>query len=202
MAELIACPECKKHLQVPDELLGQRVQCPECTHLFTAAATEQVSIGITGVPASPPPIPTSETLTWEREAEADEGKRRRDDDDDHDDDALPRRRRRSYGNRFSGTAHRGGMILAFGLAGLLGMSFFPVGLVFGIMAWIMGNADMAEMRSGRMDPEGEGMTQAGRIMGMISTILQIVSILACCGFYGCMFSLMGLGGVAGAGNRR
>ena len=40
MAQLIACPECTKALQVPDELLGTTVQCPECKHTFTATITE------------------------------------------------------------------------------------------------------------------------------------------------------------------
>ena len=40
MAQLVACPECQKHLQVPDELLGKRVQCPECKHTFTATVAE------------------------------------------------------------------------------------------------------------------------------------------------------------------
>lgn len=83
------------------------------------------------------------------------------------------------------------MILAFGLISLLsGM------IVFGIIAWVMGNSDLEEIRAGRMDPEGEGMTQAGRIMGMISTILFVVGILGCCGFYGCMFVFFGAVGAA------
>jgi uncharacterized membrane protein len=33
------------------------------------------------------------------------------------------------------------------------------------------------MRSGRMDPEGQGSTRAGQICGMIATILAIIAIV-------------------------
>ena len=47
--------------------------------------------------------------------------------------------------------------------------------ICGIIAWVMGNTDMAQIRAGIMDPSGEGITNAGRICGMIATILMIVS---------------------------
>lgn len=68
--------------------------------------------------------------------------------------------------------HRGGTILALGLVGLL------VCCIVGAFGWSMGNKDLAEMRAGLMDPTGEGMTQAGRICGMISVI---IGILGACG---------------------
>ncbi len=43
--------------------------------------------------------------------------------------------------------------------------------ILGIVAWTMGSNDLNAMRSGRMDPSGMGLTQAGMICGMISTIL-------------------------------
>jgi hypothetical protein len=49
----------------------------------------------------------------------------------------------------------------------------------------MGNADLKEMRAGRMDAEGEGVTNAGRICGMISTIFILVG----CGCYAAMVVL-------------
>ena len=66
--------------------------------------------------------------------------------------------------------HRGVMILVFGILGLL------ICLIFGIVAWVMGNADLNEMAAGRMDPTGEGMTKAGKILGMISVILTVIGI--------------------------
>jgi hypothetical protein len=67
--------------------------------------------------------------------------------------------------------HRGGMLLPFGILGLLCC------IIFGILAWVMGNGDLKEMADGRMDPSGEGMTKAGKILGMIGCILYIVGFL-------------------------
>jgi hypothetical protein len=39
-----------------------------------------------------------------------------------------------------------------------------------------GNEDIRKMRAGVMDPEGQGMTEAGRICGMIATILSIAGL--------------------------
>ena len=99
--------------------------------------------------------------------------------------------------------HRGGMILAFGLIGLIGGHFAGFPFIFGIIAWVMGNADLAEIRAGRMDPEGESMTQTGKILGVIATILAVVYIILTCGIFGCIFliPLMVVGGAA-AGRRQ
>jgi len=60
------------------------------------------------------------------------------------------------------------MVLTFGILGIVCCG------VFGIPAWVMGSADLKEIRTGRMDPTGQGLTQAGMILGIISTILVIV----------------------------
>ena len=41
--------------------------------------------------------------------------------------------------------HRGGMILAFGIVGIVCC------IIFAILAWVMGNGDLKEMAAGRMD---------------------------------------------------
>jgi hypothetical protein len=182
MAQLLACPECAKHLQVPEELLGKKVQCPECKHNFIAALPE---VEIAPVPKARPEPPTSKTPSWEQKKQDDE------DDDksdrrqrrDQDDDDRPRRRRAP---RYA--PHRGGMILAFGIIGLV--TLIPI---FGILAWIMGNSDMRAIREGRMDPEGESMTNVGRILGIIGTILAVLGILSFCGFFGCVFMFGAMG---------
>jgi hypothetical protein len=61
--------------------------------------------------------------------------------------------------------HRGGTILALGIVGLICCA--PVG----IAAWVMGNQDLSEMAAGRMNRAGEGMTQAGKICGIIAVVL-------------------------------
>jgi len=60
------------------------------------------------------------------------------------------------------------MILAFGIIGLVCC------IIFAILAWVMGNGDLKEMAAGRMDRTGEGMTKAGKIIGMVACILAIV----------------------------
>ncbi|MHC4559310.1 MAG: DUF4190 domain-containing protein [Planctomycetota bacterium] len=66
--------------------------------------------------------------------------------------------------------HRGGIVLALGILGLV------VCFICGIIAWIMGNNDLREMAAGIMDPSGRGLTQAGKICGIVSVILPIVVI--------------------------
>jgi ribosomal protein S27E len=66
--------------------------------------------------------------------------------------------------------HRGGLILILGLLG------FAINCpIFCFMAWVMGSADLREMRAGRMDPSGEPLTQVGRILGMILSLLWILA---------------------------
>lgn len=68
--------------------------------------------------------------------------------------------------------HRGVLILILGILGWVSGC-----VIFGIVAWVMGNTDLAEMRAGRMDKSGEGMTQIGKIIGMISVILSVIGLL-------------------------
>jgi hypothetical protein len=67
--------------------------------------------------------------------------------------------------------HRGGLILALGILGLVCC------FICGIIAWVMGSNDLKEMAAGRMNPTGQGLTQAGKICGMISVILQVVGFI-------------------------
>lgn len=76
--------------------------------------------------------------------------------------------------------HRGTLILVLGILSLV------VCAPLGIAAWIMGNGDLKEIDAGAMDPTGRSLTNAGRICGMIGTILLAVSIVA-------MIALFGLG---------
>ena len=85
-------------------------------------------------------------------------------------------------------AHRGAMLLAFGIVSLL----IPCPLfILAIATWVMANQDLAEIEAGRMDPEGEGLTKAGKIISII-----------CLAFFGgiillyCLFGLF-FGAIAG-----
>jgi len=77
-----------------------------------------------------------------------------------------------YGYAPAMKPHRGGSILALGIVGLVCCG------ICGIIAWVMGNSDLAEMDAGVMDPSGRGLTKAGRIMGIISVVLSIIGIIA------------------------
>jgi hypothetical protein len=67
--------------------------------------------------------------------------------------------------------HRGTLILVLGILGLV------VCGPLAIAAWVMGSGDLKEIDAGTMDPAGRGTTQAGKICGIIGTILLIVSIV-------------------------
>jgi hypothetical protein len=67
--------------------------------------------------------------------------------------------------------HRGTTILVLGI-----LSLVCCGLL-GIPAWLMGNADLKEMAAGTMDPAGQGTTNAGKICGIIGTVLAILGAL-------------------------
>lgn len=82
--------------------------------------------------------------------------------------------------------HRGTLILVLGILSLV------VCGPLGIFAWIMGSGDLKEMGAGIMDSSGRGNTQAGKICGMIATILMLVGL--CIGFV--VLALMILGGAA------
>ena len=105
MSHLITCPECSKPLQVPENLLGKKVQCPECTQTFIAMLPEEPSFDARSTSKPPPRDKTRTdngvTKTTNRARVEDEDKderdapRRRsryDAQDDEDDDLSIRRR--------------------------------------------------------------------------------------------------------------
>jgi hypothetical protein len=67
--------------------------------------------------------------------------------------------------------HRGTLILVLGILGLV------VCGPLGIAAWIMGSGDLKEMDAGTMDPSGRGNTNAGKICGIIATVLTVLGVL-------------------------
>jgi hypothetical protein len=67
--------------------------------------------------------------------------------------------------------HRGALILVLGILGIV------LCQILGIVAWVMGNSDLRAMREGRMDRSGEGLTNAGRVCGMVSVALLALGLL-------------------------
>jgi predicted Zn finger-like uncharacterized protein len=152
------CPGCSTKVRVPDTLLGKSVKCPKCQTVFKAQ--EPQDAGFEEVP----------------DDEEDRPRRRPpapvDDEDEGDYERRPRRRWKQ--------PHRGTTILVLGILSLV------LCAPLGIAAWVMGNNDLDAMRRGAMDRSGEGTTQAGRICGMIASILMIIG----CVGYGLMFVLL------------
>jgi predicted Zn finger-like uncharacterized protein len=181
MQNTVPCPSCGRELRVPDELIGKLVKCPACAQTFTANLSAPTPPAETGPKpesyrlANPPPpvedYPPESTAADEEDYE-------------------PRPIRGSGRRRFQ-VEHRGAMVLTLGILSLVVCGFL------GPVAWVMGNNDLAAMRAGRMDRSGEGLTQAGRILGIISSILLILScILACL-----WFAAFGFLGAAGGGKK-
>ena len=67
--------------------------------------------------------------------------------------------------------HRGTLILVLGILGLI------VCAPLAIVAWVLGSNDLKEMDAGTMDSTGRGMTNAGKICGIIGTILMIIGLI-------------------------
>jgi uncharacterized membrane protein HdeD (DUF308 family) len=76
-------------------------------------------------------------------------------------------------------AHRGTMILVFGILGIVLNFICCVGVaqVFSILALVMGVGDLKKMKFGMMESEGKGITTAGMIMGIIGLALTIIAIV-------------------------
>jgi hypothetical protein len=68
-------------------------------------------------------------------------------------------------------AHRGVMLLIFGILGIICC------FIFAILAWVMGGADLKAMAEGKMDPAGEGLTKAGKILGIIGCAFAVLSLI-------------------------
>jgi len=152
---IVACPSCGVPLDVAEALLGQTVRCASCATAFPA------------VPASAP----------------------------HDEPRPPSRRPYQGEQEFDDTAswgrgprremrpHRGSMVLALGIVsvclslpsfccGVFGFIFGAASLGVGIPGLVLGNIDLRAMRAGRMDPSGQGMTNAGWICAIIGTCIS------------------------------
>jgi uncharacterized membrane protein YidH (DUF202 family) len=99
--------------------------------------------------------------------------------------------RRKNMSEITPKAHRATLILVFGILGLV------LCMPLGIVAWVMGNGDLKEMDAGRMDDSGRGLTQVGKILGMVSVILTIVAVVI---WLLMVFLMVGAAAAGGAAN--
>jgi hypothetical protein len=180
MPETITCVYCKAPLRLPEQFIGQEVRCPSCQKTFTAR-----------LPAAPPPRPESHEEPPEDDAPPSRVRPRHEEDEDY---PRPRRPRyeeddEDYPRSRSGRGDRSGMVLTFGIIGLvlafLSLCCLPFGIAgfgLGLTATILGRTDLNAIRRGARDPNGEGMTRGGFICGLIGTILAGLFLLVHCGF--------------------
>jgi hypothetical protein len=96
---------------------------------------------------------------------------------------------REYRRRRDTEPHRGVLILVLGILSIviggMGFIFYGLpsllfGLPMGVASWVMGHKDLNKMRNDEMDSDGEGITQAGWICGIVGASLSAVVGL-CCG---------------------
>jgi predicted Zn finger-like uncharacterized protein len=181
MAQLIVCPNCRGDLRVPDALIGQTVRCPTCNATFgTSASPDGPVVGPVDAPK-----PASDSPPPETSAPAQLSPPRPDEDRLEEVDVPPRFRRRDV------EPHRGSTILVLGILSLVSMALcFVFMLILGPIAWVMGSSDLKKIRAGTMDPQGEGNTNAGRICGIIATVLGSLYTLGAALYIVAMLVLM------------
>jgi hypothetical protein len=68
--------------------------------------------------------------------------------------------------------HRGVLILVLGILSIVVCPF-----VLGQVAWVLGNQDLREIDAGRMDPEGRGLTMAGKVLGIVATVYMALCLI-------------------------
>jgi hypothetical protein len=91
-----------------------------------------------------------------------------------------------YPEQVSGTT-----ILTLGI-----VAFFCAGIILGPIAWIMGNNALKAIDEGRADPMQRSTVAAGRICGIIATILAAVMIV----IYGVAFTAGLIQGISHPGS--
>ena len=159
------CSFCRNPFQVPAELAGQRINCPNCGQVTTAPGVPPSTAG----PATAGPVVAQPA---EGLASPCYG--------------PPTSYPSSHGGRrsYAMRPHRGATILVLGILG------FVVCFILGIIAWSMGNTDLRLMRKGVMDPSGRSLTEAGRLCGMICAILGLIWFAAVALYIFGAFALM------------
>ncbi len=77
---------------------------------------------------------------------------------------------------FVGEPHRGTAILVLGILSItFTLTFWcsPLGLGFGIAAWLMSRKDLLKMDQGIMDPAGRQISMGGKVCAIVGMILSL-----------------------------
>jgi hypothetical protein len=185
MPTTVDCPSCGRVLLLPDDVATAAVRCPGCASTFPGSVASAVT--------------EPEALPRVRSLQAVETPAR-----GSDQRACPYCREAIPGNatfcRFCGEelaaendnvppwervgalrrdvdSHRGGLVLTLGVAGMIASGIHVlsvIGVPLSVTAWVMGQSDLKRMRANQLDPGGAGLTQAGRICGIIGTCLGLL----------------------------
>jgi hypothetical protein len=68
-------------------------------------------------------------------------------------------------------------VLVLGILGLVLCQFL------GPFAWSMGSKELAAIDAGRRPPENRGTAQAGKVLGIIATVLLIIGVVFFLGLF-------------------
>ena len=71
----------------------------------------------------------------------------------------------------NGGEGRGTLILILGILGLV--CCMPCGIV----AWVMGSADMKRIAAGQIPESERALTQVGMILGIVAVVLAVISLV-------------------------
>jgi hypothetical protein len=70
-----------------------------------------------------------------------------------------------------------GLALGLGLGAVVGALFCGVPLLLSPFAWAIGHRARKEIRESRGHYDGDGMAQAGMILGIIGTVLLAIAVV-------------------------
>jgi hypothetical protein len=212
MALVVDCPSCTRKLRLPADLLGRMVRCASCGGTFEA----KESPAATPPPASAPELPLPDRPSGRSRSRHDDSNFDDTEPCPRCGEEIPvvsarcehcgerlelvEDRPWERGVRRDCEPHRGGLLLTLGVisivCGALGIAMFccaPLsglfvvgGVACAIPAWVMGHRDLANMRTGAMDPRGRGTTQGGWICAIIGTVLNCIGLLVALAMVGLM----------------
>jgi hypothetical protein len=179
------CTGCGQTLRVGDEHAGKQARCPACGTIASVpvpGTTAVLSPDAESAPWASPFAAAPSPLADKAEAAPNPY-------------ASPTAANYAAGPATPyGMPHRGGMVLGLGIGSismvLLGLCcglFGLVALPLGIVTWVLGASDLKKMKQGQMDSSGQGMTLAGMVMGIVTTALCALGLLA-----GVAFLIFGL----------
>ena len=182
MSIRFTCNQCSNFLSVPDEHADKKARCPSCQEInsiptstvgpaagpgisYPDAGAEKQSDNPFEKPIAPTPAAVGSAYAQQMQPA-------------------------QHGMHGHLRPHRGSLVLTMGILAWV-CNFF---LIPGILAWVWGQSDLKKMKAGIMDPSGYGTTQAGMIIGIISTLLIGAAVL----FYIGLIIVAIVIGIAGA----